>query len=533
MFAATRQRLPLALLLTLAAAAITLLILADQIGAYAHLFWIAVAGAIALLVWVLHGNFAHAVLLWIILTAFFPAHFWHLELPGFFDVTIGRISIVVLGVLFLLRSFISGLPRLPTLIIVLMATVAGYFAYSASQAGWTISVWAAPPYYRLFVGYIFPFAAFVFTLAAFPPARLNSHHPESIQYYQRFLRHVLWLFFAFGIYLTFTAICERFSLWSLVWPRFIADPNIGLNFGRARGPFGEAFAMALTLNFLFFVSLFLARHTVGPMRFLFRLSTIPILLGVYFTYTRTGYICLLVSGVVWIWLVSGRLRRSAALAIITAVLITAVVANWATVSSQNRTAGGLAEIRPILSRVAVSKLALDLTAERPLFGVGFGHYRQAIWDREKDLASSEIIYAHGLSQSVAVLSVLCETGLIGLALYIALFISLLLPSLRLYHRLPLDGGVICRDFIVLFWILYIQTALMSITADPSYYPYTTGLLMFFAALTVGLEFHFPAMDRRDRSQTNHSAPESSPVQSIAPAPIPAGLNATVNDSPSA
>ena len=526
MFAATRQRLPLALLLVLAAAAATLLVLAGQIGTYAHVFWIAVAGAIALSVWAIHGNFAHAVLLWIILTAFFPGHFWHLELPGFFDVTIGRISIVVLGVLFLLRSFINGLPKLPTLIVVLMAAVIGYFAYSASQAGWTISVRAAPPYYRLFVGYIFPFAAFVFTLAAFPPARLNSHQSKSIQYYQRFIRHVLWIFFAFGIYLTFTAICEHFGLWSLVWPRFITEPNVGLNFGRARGPFGEAFAMALTLSFLFFVCLFLARHTNGPVRLLFRLSTIPILLGVYFTYTRTGYVCLLVSGIIWIWLVSGRLRRSAALAFITAILITAVVANWAIISSENRTAGGLAELRPILGRVAVSKLALELTAERPIFGVGFGHYRQAIWEREKDLASSEIIYAHGLSQSVAILSVLCETGLLGLALYLALFIALLVPSLRLYHRLPLDSGVVCRDFIVLFWILYIQTALMSITADPSYYPYTTGLLMFFAALTVGLDFHFPAMSGRDRPQTNLPNLESSFGQ-------PLGSTPAVNKPPSA
>ena len=516
MFAATRQRLPLALLLVFAAAAATLLILASQIGAYAPIFWIAIATAIGLLVWTFKGNFADAVLAWIILTALFPDHFWRLDLPGFFNVTVGRISIVVLALLFLLRSFIRGLPRLPVLIITLMAAVIGYFAYSAWQAGWTISVNAAPPYYRLFVGYIFPFAAFLFTLSAFPPARSN-HQPQIPRNYQRFLRHVLWIFFAFGMYLTFTAICEHFGLWSLVWPRFIADPNAGLNFGRARGPFAEAFAMALTLTFLFFVNLFLARHTRRPLRVLLHLANIPILLAVYFTYTRTAYVCLLVSAAVWIWLVSGRLRRSAALAIITAVIITAVVANWATLSSRERTAGGLAELRPILGRVAVSKLALELTAEHPFLGVGFGHYRQAVWQKDKDLASSEFIYGRGLSQSVAVLAVLCETGLIGLALYLSLFIALLVPSIRLYHRLPLDSGVICRDFIVLFWILYIQTALMSITADPSYYPYTTGLLMFFAALTVGLDFHLPRLSSRTGKHINGPLSESSAPCPTAPA----------------
>ena len=146
-------------------------------------------------------------------------------------------------------------------------------------------------------------------------------------------------------------------------------------------------------------------------------------------------------------------------------------------------------MRPILGRLAVSKLALELTAEHPLLGVGFGHYRQAAMSRHMDLSSTTGIYARHLSQSVAVLSVLCETGLLGLALYLALFIAILLPSIRLYRRLAQQpDGFVWRDFVVLFWVLYLQTALMSITSDPSYYPYTTGLLMFFAALIVGLNF---------------------------------------------
>ena len=146
-------------------------------------------------------------------------------------------------------------------------------------------------------------------------------------------------------------------------------------------------------------------------------------------------------------------------------------------------------MRPILGRVAVSDLALDLTAENPIFGVGFGHYRQAISTRKMNIANTTGIYSRNLSQSVAVLSVLCETGLVGLLLYLALFVAILIPSIRLYRRIALvPDGFVWRDFIVLFWVLYLQSLLMSVTSDPSYYPYTTGLLMFFAALIVGLNF---------------------------------------------
>ena len=514
MLTAIRTRLPLALLTLFLAVAVVILTLSALLGVHAHLVWLLLAIVLGLVFWTFKGNFADGVLVWLILTALFPAHFWRLELPGFFNVTIGRIGIVALGLLFLLRSSVRGLPRLPLTIIASMTVLTAYFAFSAWRAGWTLTVPGAPPYYRLFVGYIFPFSAFVFALAGFSARRSADEPPES-RWPDRFTARILWTFFIFGMYLTFTALCERFEVWSLVWPRFIANPNVGLNFGRARGPFAEAFAMALTLTFLFFVNLFLARRSQRPTKILLWVLNIPVLAAIYFTYTRTAYVCLIISAAVWLWLIVGRLRRTAALAIITAVLVTAVAVNWATVSSRERSVGGLAEIRPILGRVAVSKLALELTAEHPLLGVGFGHYRHAVWSKQMDVAGTTTIYARGLSQSVAVLSVLCETGLIGLILYLAVFFAILVPSIRLYRRsVPGINGPVSRDFVVLFWILYIQIALMSVTADPSYYPYTTGLLMFFAGLVAGLNLSVSG-------QSAGSQPEASMLhQSLPPAPQP-------------
>lgn len=496
MLSATRTRLPLALLaliLVVAAAIVLLSGLGTGTGYYPHLIWLALALGAGLLVWTYRGNFADGVLVWLILTALFPHHFWRHELAGFFNVTIGRLAIVILGVLFLLRSIVRGFPRFPTLIVSLMALLVGYFSLSAWQAGWTLRITGAPPYYRLFVGYVFPFVAFIFTLAGF--ANGSDRDPNiSAARRDRFISRVLWIFVAFGAYLTFTAFCEQFKLWSFVWPRFIANSSVGLNFGRARGPFAESFAMALTLSFLFFVVLFLARRCARPTRLLLWLFDVSVLAAIWFTSTRTAYVCLIISGAVWLWLVAGKVRRGAVISAIAATIIVAVAVNWATVSSEKRTSGGLAETRPIIGRIAVSRMAIRLTVEKPLFGVGFGHYREALNDRPTDVGSTTSVYARNLNQSVAVLAVLCETGLVGLILYLAVFFALLGPSIRLYRRCPAHhgpNGFMSRDFVVLFWILYIQTALMSITADPSYYPYTTGLLMFFAALVAGLELSAP------------------------------------------
>ncbi len=108
MLAATHTRLPLLLLLLLLATAALLLILPAQLGPYAHLVWLGLAVILALLVWLWRGNFAHGVLVWLILTAFFPGHFWRLDLPGFFNVTVGYFYIQ-------LRQFTAiweGLPKM-------------------------------------------------------------------------------------------------------------------------------------------------------------------------------------------------------------------------------------------------------------------------------------------------------------------------------------------------------------------------------------------------------------------------------------
>src|SRR5262249_13694176 len=39
-----------------------------------------------------------------------------------------------------------------------------------------------------------------------------------------------------GVYLACTGALEVTGQWSLVFPRYIADPNLGIHFGRARGP---------------------------------------------------------------------------------------------------------------------------------------------------------------------------------------------------------------------------------------------------------------------------------------------------------
>ena len=52
---------------------------------------------------------------------------------------------------------------------------------------------------------------------------------------------------AFGVYLALTGLCEVTGQWWAVFPRYIADPEVGLHFGRARGPMAHSVSYGLCL----------------------------------------------------------------------------------------------------------------------------------------------------------------------------------------------------------------------------------------------------------------------------------------------
>ena len=52
----------------------------------------------------------------------------------------------------------------------------------------------------------------------------------------------------FGLYLAATGLLEAAHQWAFVFPRYIADPTVGLHYGRARGPMVQAVSYGLCLG---------------------------------------------------------------------------------------------------------------------------------------------------------------------------------------------------------------------------------------------------------------------------------------------
>ncbi len=118
----------------------------------------------------------------------------------------------------------------------------------------------------------------------------------------------------FGVYLALTAICEISGMWGFVFPRYIADPNSGIHFGRARGPFLQSVRMGIYL----FTGLactwipLVWRQCWGRRGRILGLCLAPLFLSALaFTYTRSVWLGVaLASLFLFSQTLSGRWRRA-------------------------------------------------------------------------------------------------------------------------------------------------------------------------------------------------------------------------------
>ncbi|MCW3065485.1 MAG: O-antigen ligase family protein, partial [Solirubrobacterales bacterium] len=95
---------------------------------------------------------------------------------------------------------------------------------------------------------------------------------------------------ALGAYLGILALLETAHAYGLVWPRYIANPNFGDNFGRARGPFVESQANGLAMfQCAVFAGLGYARWRGWP-RLLAGGVAALLVLGVLLTLTRGAWL---------------------------------------------------------------------------------------------------------------------------------------------------------------------------------------------------------------------------------------------------
>ncbi len=225
----------------------------------------------------------------------------------------------------------------------------------------------------------------------------------------------------FGVYLSLTAVLEITKQWSLVFPGFIADPKLGLHFGRARGPMLQSvrLGMCLTLCLALLWTFPLWIHARKRWAWGVALGLTPLFsIAILLTYTRSIWMGFIAVAIVLLsTLLQGKVRTLtlgslAILSILTALIVGPNLVAFKREYSEAETR------ESTYMRAAFAYVSYQMIKDSPITGFGFNqfqiHNRPYLDDRRPDVRLESI---RGYVHHNSYLSLIVDLGIIGGILY--------------------------------------------------------------------------------------------------------------------
>jgi O-antigen ligase len=286
--------------------------------------------------------------------------------------------------------------------------------------------------YRLFDFNYCPFAMFLI-------AKSMPHNEKS-------LRHLSLAFLGLGAYLSINGLFEYRGLEALVWPKYILDPHVGIQFGRTRGSFAssEALGEALTVSFLFYslYTTWAKGLKLAASYFMMALTGVVI----YATNQRTAWVslglCLLLLSVS-----KTKMRRPGAIFICVVVLVffggvSSHFSFWANATLFSR------RQNTVDYRRVNDLTTLEMGKANPFFGVGFGKFKDE-WPKYFTPIEGTGVRDLSDGNHNTFLGLFAETGLGGLIPYLVTFFYMFRAGLKVFKR----GQGLESDFALVFLLV--------------------------------------------------------------------------------
>jgi putative inorganic carbon (hco3(-)) transporter len=410
---------------------------------------------------------------WLIASVIFSAYFYVLRFAGFFDITIERLLFVMV-ILFLVAGLFQGKVHFQKNLSIEMTM--GVFALvciiSMIRVGFVaVAPEFASPWYAFITGYFFPFIVFVFA----------KNYISS----EQDVKLIFQTLFYFGIYLSVTAVFEFTDLRQFVFPRFINDPEIGVNIDRARGPFVNAGFNGFGILIGFISGLHLLEKKSGLTRVFYLASLLLFFPAVFFTNTRMVYIGMLITLFIFLAWYKTSFSKWKLISLPLAIVLIVGIANSPRLLSPERRTGGVLQLQEVDIRIALLKKSYFMFLEQPFTGVGLAQfqpssirsYRGPIYVIEEE-AASQLQHNH-------LLGIASELGLPGFLAYLTLIILILRRIQQLAGRLPGTGimGNNLRITIFAIWCVFLEIGMF---LEPSNNIFMNAIAFLFAGLADGM-----------------------------------------------
>lgn len=339
----------------------------------------------------------------------------------------------------------------------------------------TTSPYVSPVLPHLINGYLIP-------LVLFWIARQSAHDKASVGRVHVGLA-------LFGVYLVGTALAEWLGLWGLVVPRYIADPELGVHFGRARGPMLQAATFGYYLVACLLATwIFLAwRAPWGRMGRLLAVGLLPLYgLAMFATSTRSVWVGGgLVVGLVVALTLQGAWRPVLLGGLVVGALGLVAVKGDGLVAFKRDGLSAEDTRESTWMRVKFAYVSWQMFQDRPLRGHGFGQFpdksRYYLSDRESGLYLETI---RGYINHNTILSLLVDVGLAGPLLFLALLAWWGRTAGRLWRATGAPAWVRGHALLTLGTLSAYGVQIMF--RECTYTPLENGLLFLMAGTSVGL-----------------------------------------------
>ncbi len=440
-------------------------------------FIILIAAAVGIVwgaIYLRRGSLVAGAVAFLLSAAALGHDLWHLPL-GPLPLTIDRLLIAGLAIVFVIHWRLGKADTKPIeKVDLLLAAFLLLLTVSTFTSNWRVSLPGyISPLWRLIVGYLMPATLYW----------IVRQSPLS----EKTLRRTCGVMFAFGAYLAITGLLEIAGQWSLVFPRYIADPQVGEHFGRARGPMVNSVSYGLMLSVCM-----LCGWTIWPKLSrglqLASLLLAPVFLGsLFFSYTRSVWLgTALAALVIAAVALRGRVRTVVLGGAVLSGLMIAVVLG-SSILAFNRNDNSAAETgQSVTMRSSFAHVSWLMFQDRPLLGFGFGQFPKEklpyLGDRSTTLQLETLRpYVHHNTY----LSLLTETGAVGLALF-ALILAFWIKNGLSLARCEQAPPWARRWGILSLAVLAIY-ATQALFHELTYTPLDTSLVFFFAGITAGLQ----------------------------------------------
>ena len=306
-----------------------------------------------------------------------------------------------------------------------------------------------------------------------------------------------------GVYLACMAILEVGHCWSLVFPRYIADPNLGIHFGRARGPELNAVSLGIYLTACCLSAWILLPVARQRWQQLALLLVVPLtIVGVFLTYTRSTWIGLALSSLVVAAFQIPKRWRVPAFGGGAVIVLLLFVSSWGNLIDIKREGSAGDAEHSVDQRESFAYVSWQMFCDHPILGVGFGRFYDQklpyLSDRRQTVELESIRKLHHHN---TLLSVLTETGMVGLAAFVAFLVAIVRTGWLLATNAGVPSWVRAQGVLMLALIAnYLSSAVFH---DLTLLPSQELLLLAFAGMSVNLR------------QASNSCDAAIPGQSVA------------------